>query len=92
MTEIIIKEKGIDFNKAQGTRNDFLAVIYNIVNLAQVKEIEGKYRLVGHTINCDFEALQFEPTNEEVDISKLVELTNKYRRATGNENRDLPIG
>ena len=63
-----------------------------LIFLARVKQITDQYRLVGHTINNDLEALKLNPKNEIVDIGDLIELQNRYKKAIGHDTGNERIG
>ena len=57
-----------------------------------MSQIADEYHLVGHTIQKDLDCLKIKPKDKAVDIVELVQLINKYRRETGEDNRGRKIG
>ena len=76
ITAKIIKSRGVDYDEVR----------------ANVQQITDQYRLVGHTINNDLEALKLIPKNEIVDIGDLEELKNRYKVAVGHDTGNERIG
>ena len=62
MTQELIKRRGRPFKEVQ----------------RRVQSITDHYRIVGHTINMDLEALKITPKNEIIDIRDLPEIKSMY--------------
>ena len=76
ITREIIKNRGREFKAVQ----------------AKVRSLTDKYRIIGHTINTDLDALQIKPKNEIIDIRDLPELTNMYQAVVEQEIGNSKIG